>query len=297
MKVWYEKIDPALIEPHPDNANVQTEHVFNTLTANIRERGMLSAPLVRVAGWKGKGKKKKAIRYQCVDGHHRIEAYRAGGGVEPILCIVTDMTDREAADHLMSMNSLTGEPDTRKLGRLIDKMLDGLGASAVEISQHTGYSPAEIDSFLEHAAEEADVFLGLEVGGGPAPAEGEGEEEVEQWTFYVEENQGQVIHRALEQAKKLNKTESENPEADALEFVCSFFLSKKSKHLEDGVLLTVPLPVKKQFLDLWERFRAANPGKDMEDFLYALMGPLEDGLPEIAVGGKVARVEKSKALG
>jgi|GEM_PF-1976554 len=297
MKIWHEKIDPALIEAHPDNANEQTEHVFNTLTANIRKRGMLSTPLVRVAEWSGKGKSRKAARYQCIDGHHRIEAYKAAGKTEPILCIVADMTDLEAAEHLMSMNSLTGEPNTRKLGALIDKMLDELGASAVEISQHTGYSPAEIDSFLEQAAEEADVFMGLEVGGGPAPAEGEGEEEVEQWVFYVEENQGQVIHRALEQAKKLNKTESENPEADALEFVCSFFLSKKSKHLEDGVLLTVPLPVKKQFLDLWERFRAANPGKDMEDFMFALMGPLEDNLPAIAVGGKVGRVEKSKALG
>jgi len=290
MNIWHEKLDVALIEPHPDNANEQVEHVFNTLTANIRSRGMLSTPLVRVVAYTGKGKNRKPSRYQCVDGHHRIEAYKAAGHTDPLLCIVTDMTDKEAAEHLMSMNNLSGEPNPKKLGALIDKMLNELGSTAVEIAQHTAYSPSEIDAFLAEAADAADAFTGLDVGGGPSPAEGEGEEDVEQWTFYVEENQGQVIHRALEQAKKLNKTESENPEADALEFVCSFFLSKKSKNLEDGVLLTVPLPTKQQFLDLWERFRAANPGKDMEDFLYTLMGPLEETLPEIVAGGKVAKV-------
>ncbi len=300
MKIWHEKVDIALIEPDADNFNTQTERVFNTIVANLRKtKKLLSVPLIRVLKWKNK-KKRIVAKYRCVDGHHRIEAYRAAGLTDPILCVVTDMGEREAASYMMGMNNLTGEPDEKRLGTLIDKMIDNMGADLEDISKETGFTPGEIDAYLAEVGADIDPLDGLEVGTPESPNKAlqELDEEAwEQWTFYVNEPQGQQIHRAIDLAKKLLRVSTENPEGDALEFICSIFLKRKSHRIEDGVLFSVPVPIKKDFNDLFERWKAANPGSSMEEFVTAMMEPLDNSLPDIVEGGKRRRVSKKKAVG
>lgn len=226
MHAWTEKVDIALIEEDPNNFNRQSSKVFNTLVAEVRKvKTLLSVPLLRVIEWKDKAKKIPA-RYRIVDGHHRVNAYKAAGLTAPIFCIITDMDDKEAAKHLMSMNKLTGEPDDMLLNNLVRKMVTELHVSAEEIVAETGYTTTEVDSMLS----KLELAVGTDLN--PGIGQGMGESvEVEEpvaftWEFHVTAKQNMEIDKAYRLAVELIEDTSDSK---VLAFICKEFMESIEK--------------------------------------------------------------------
>lgn len=91
--IGFERIDPAEIEDHPNNASMKTHTASqkSMMEAILREHGIVDALIVyrseRLGG-----------KWCAIDGHMRKNDFPVEGGWP---CLITDLTDEEADAHLL----------------------------------------------------------------------------------------------------------------------------------------------------------------------------------------------------
>ncbi len=112
-----ERIDLALLRPHPANPNLIPAELLRKLKGHIERSGRYPPLIVRPLGeW-----------YQILDGHHRATIL-AELGHETARCDVWPVDDDEALLLVGTLNRLSGDDDVHKRARLVADLKERFGA-------------------------------------------------------------------------------------------------------------------------------------------------------------------------
>jgi ParB/RepB/Spo0J family partition protein len=107
------------IKNNPWNPNELTDIEQELLDDNISAIDFSAPILVRPY----QDKKNKKIRYQVVDGEHRLAA-AIREGIKKIPVVVRDLTDAQAMKQTVRMNKIRGTLNHDKFNKLVDKLID-----------------------------------------------------------------------------------------------------------------------------------------------------------------------------
>ena len=129
------KVDIDSVKPRDGNPNVMEGHLFQFLTDAIQKRGMLQPILVD----------KDLV---IIDGEHRWRASKQAKR-KRITVVQVDMSSLEARQTLVNMNLVHGEFDSKKLGVLIEAMIDEAGRADVE--KALAMDKSVIENLVKHA--------------------------------------------------------------------------------------------------------------------------------------------------
>lgn len=148
-------IKRRLIDPHPLNARTHTDRQRDVLRGALDELGFIGRLLVRKTG----------RRYQCLDGHARLEEFEPD---ELVPCLVVQLTDDEARKFLATYDRV-GELarwDGERFRALVDGLKfdtdtldglvrEGLAAARVAIARSSPTTAVEGDEDERPAARKA----------------------------------------------------------------------------------------------------------------------------------------------
>ncbi len=181
-----------------ENPNSMTEEKTNQLARNIQQEGFLQPVLVVVV------KKKEAVRFEIVDGCHRVEAAKTLGIQNiPAIALPEDYPKEKRALLQIGMNRLRGDLDLSKVSETLVRLSadDSLDLAL------SGFTDTEIEGFLLSSVEMDPNDL--ITGGAPLPPEtdDEGTEKVFSVTLEGFESGAQVrkVKAALKKASGSKK--------------------------------------------------------------------------------------------
>lgn len=145
------------------NSNVCDENTKEKLRRSIQENGFTDPIKVR----KTTGERS----YECVDGHHRLEALRALGS-EIVPAIILNADGNEARLDAIKFNTLRGEQNPKLLAQIIQQLQKEGGMSLDEISYRLIYDveflqdrlqllelPSDIDDLIKKQQEQMEKDL------------------------------------------------------------------------------------------------------------------------------------------
>ncbi|MGB2998861.1 MAG: ParB/RepB/Spo0J family partition protein [Phycisphaerae bacterium] len=127
------------LDPHPENANRMTEHLFEKLKGHLERTGRYEPLVVRPLG---------EARYQILNGHHRVRALAALGHTHA-RCDVWEVDDAEARLLLATLNRLEGKDDPSARALLLSHLAEG--RSVEELSRLLPEPPDAVERLLRLA--------------------------------------------------------------------------------------------------------------------------------------------------
>jgi ParB-like chromosome segregation protein Spo0J len=201
------------LHAHPMNANVCDKDVLDKLERNIKRSRTYPPLVVRPLT------KKEGGGFQIIDGHHRKMVLERLGYTKA-LCVVWDVTAREADVALATLNRLHGTDDPRKRAQLLDHL-----NQTIPLEQLAGIMPenlAELEDSLKMLKVDFDALEALS----HSMAERNDAETPVKMEFLVYPGQEQLIRRALGHIKSTElDPKAKNPDGQALEFLASEYLN------------------------------------------------------------------------
>ena len=198
--------------PHPLNSNLMPEDLQAKLKAHIKRTGRYPFLVVRPHP-------EEPVRFQVLDGHHRVAILRGLGHTEA-RCDVWDVDDRDAKLLLATLNRLQGQDLPIKRAQLIHEMLGEMSVSDLAgLLPETDREIEELHALLEFPAEEIAALL---------------EEEAVQaekvlprvMSFVVSAEQEELIDRAVEMAS--DGTPGRDRKAKGLTNLAKYYLRERS---------------------------------------------------------------------
>lgn len=130
------------------NANAFDPIMLEKLERNIVKYGVVQPPLVRPHS-------RKPGKVITVDGHHRI-AVAKSLGIKEIECIVKTLSRQEAAELLLTLNTVRGQQIPRKRAELIESLLPNFDID--ELSTMLPEGPDEIKGLLALLKQDDDAM-------------------------------------------------------------------------------------------------------------------------------------------
>jgi ParB-like chromosome segregation protein Spo0J len=152
-----QRIGPRMIPlddlvAHPLNSNVMPSDLQAKLRVHIKRTGRYPFLVVRPHP-------AEPVKYQVLDGHHRVAVLRDLGHTEA-RCDVWDVDDREAKLLLATLNRLQGQDQPRKRAELVHELLAEMNVADLGgLLPESDKQLEELHALLEFPAEEVAVML------------------------------------------------------------------------------------------------------------------------------------------
>lgn len=157
------------IRPDPNNPNRMAPAPFKVLCENMLNEGFLQPLLVEVIDPE---EADSDFTYQCIDGHHRLDAAKAIG-IESVHVVVWEGTPEKRALLGIAMNRLRGELDVSEVAKIFGDLTETYDVDPSVLAM-SGYTAEEIDGLLKAVqnsnADEDEVLEGT-TNTSPEPAD------------------------------------------------------------------------------------------------------------------------------
>jgi len=123
MSATTQRIALSCLRAHPDNPNVMSDALLDTLARNIQRTGRYPPLIVRPHP-------QDATSFQLLDGHQRADILRRLGHTHAE-CVVWDVDDEQASVLLLTLNRLEGDDDPYRRGALLKQLTERMEIAEV----------------------------------------------------------------------------------------------------------------------------------------------------------------------